>query len=212
MMKTKNYNRIVAILVFIGLPILFWVLGDTPKRSTLKECLSLCTLLAFSLMLMQFYLSRINRGMLKDHKMSAVIKWHKVLGYIFVTVLMLHPFMIVLPRYFESGVDPQDAFMMMLSATDSWGVVLGMIAWCLMVIIGITSIFRKSLPMTYKTWRTIHGILSLLFIVVATMHATELGRHTDKPMTIFMVVAAAGGALLLIRTYFFTTKKSLNHE
>jgi len=47
-MRIKIYNRIAAVLVFIGLPILFWALGDVPKRIVLKEALSILTLVAFS--------------------------------------------------------------------------------------------------------------------------------------------------------------------
>jgi len=62
--KIRIYNRIAAILIFIGLPVLFWALGDVPKRTTLKETLSLITLIAFSMMLAQFYLARSNRAIL----------------------------------------------------------------------------------------------------------------------------------------------------
>jgi predicted ferric reductase len=202
--KIKIYNRIAAVLVFIGLPLLFWVLADVPRRSNLKEAISILTLLSFSLMLGQFYLARSNRNVLKEHKMSKVIKWHKVIGYTFVSILLLHPFLIVVPRYFESGVEPKEAFITMLTTFDSLGVVLGMVAWCLMLLIGLTSIFRNQLPLSYKTWRVFHGILSITFITLATWHALVLGRHTDKAMSVFMMVMAAGGVFLLLKNYFST--------
>lgn len=205
--KIKIYNRIAAILIFIGLPILFWALGDVPKRSSLKETLSIITLIAFSMMLAQFYLARSNRQVLKEHKMSKVVKWHKAIGYIFVSILLIHPFLIVVPRYFESGIDPKDAFVTLITTFDSLGVILGMIAWVLMLLIGLTSMFRNQLPMSYKTWRVFHGILSIAFITLATWHAIDLGRHTDKAMSIFMLIMAAGGVLLLLKTYFIKTPK-----
>ena len=206
--KIKIYNRIAAVLVFIGLPILFWALGDVPKRIVLKEALSILTLVAFSLMLMQFYLARSNRKILKEHKMSRVVKWHKVVGYIFVPVLLLHPFFIVLPRYFESGIEPKDALQTMLTSFESLGVVLGMIAWVLMLLIGLTSMFRKLLPFSYKTWRIIHGVLSIAFVIVATWHALNLGRHTDNAMSVYILIAAGAGVLLLLKTYFSKTTKT----
>jgi len=207
-MRIKIYNRIAAVLVFIGLPILFWALGDVPKRIVLKEALSILTLVAFSLMLMQFYLARSNRKILKEHKMSRVVKWHKVVGYIFVPVLLLHPFFIVLPRYFESGIEPKDALQTMLTSFESLGVVLGMIAWVLMLLIGLTSMFRKLLPFSYKTWRIIHGVLSIAFVIVATWHALNLGRHTDNAMSVYILIAAGVGVLLLLKTYFSKTTKT----
>lgn len=203
--KIKTYNRIAALLVFIGLPILFWALGNAPQRSALKETISIITLISFSMMLAQFYLARSNRDILKGHKISKVVKWHKVIGYVFVGILLVHPFLIVLPRYFESGVDPIDAFTTLITTFDSLGVVLGMIAWVLMLLIGLTSMFRNQLPFSYKTWRVFHGILSVAFITLATWHALNLGRHTDNAMSIFMLVMAGGGILLLLKTYFTKT-------
>lgn len=207
--KIKTYNRIVGLLIFIGLPIVFWALGDVPRRSYLKEIFSILTLVAFSLLLGQFYLARSNRYILKEHKMSSVVKWHKTLGYILVGVLMLHPFFIVIPRYFESGIDPKDAFITMLTTFDSLGVVLGMITWSLMLIIGLTSMFRNQLPFSYKTWRVVHGILSIVFISVATWHAIDLGRHTNKAMGVFMIVVATGGIFLLLKTYLLQPTKKV---
>ncbi len=199
--KIKVYNSVAAILIFIGLPVLFWALGDVPRRTVLKESLSILTLVSFSLMLGQFYLARSNQRMLKEHKAVKVIKWHKAIGYIFVAVLMLHPFFIVIPRYFESGVSPKDAFITLITSFNSFGVVLGMISWGIMVLLGLTSFFRKKLPFSYKTWRVIHGCLSIVFVVLASWHAMNLGRHMDMPMRIFVLIVAGGGILLLLNTY-----------
>ena len=178
--KIKTYNRIAAILIFIGLPILFWALGDIPRRTNLKEAISLLTLVSFSLMLMQFYLARPTRKVIKEHKMSKVVSWHRYVGYIFVTVLLMHPFLIVLPRYNEAGIDPIDAFVQMLTTFDNPGIILGIVAWCLILVIGLTSLLRKVIPLSYKTWRLTHGILSISFISTAAWHAIQLGRHTEK--------------------------------
>lgn len=204
--KIKTYNRIAATLTFIGLPVLFWALSDLPRRTLLKETISVITLIAFSLVLGQFFLARSNRKVLDGHKMSKVIKWHKMIGYIFLTILLAHPFLIVVPRYFESGIEPMEAFMTMINSLNSLGVVLGLIAWGLMLLIGITSLFRNKLPMSYKTWRVFHGILSIAFITLATWHAIDLGRHTNNAMAAFLIVMAAGGILLLLNTYFFKPK------
>ena len=207
--KIKIYNRVTALLVFIGLPVLFWALGDAPRRSNIKETISIITLVAFSMMLAQFYLARSNRKILKEHKMSKVVKWHKAIGYIFVGILIVHPFLIVVPRYFEAGVSPKDAFVTLITTFDNFGVFLGMIAWVLMFIIGITSLIRKQLPMSYLTWRVVHGTLSITFIAAATWHAIELGRHTDQAMSIFMLIMATGGVFLLLKTYFIKTPQKV---
>jgi len=208
-MKTplKTYNHITALLIFVALPLVIWALGDVPRRSMLKEVLSLLTILSFSMMILQFFLSRGNGKILKDHRAGKVVKLHKIFGYVFVSILLLHPFLIVLPRYFEAGIKPGEAFTTTLTTWDSRGIILGLSAWSLMLLLGLSSIFRKQLGMKYTTWRVSHGILSILFIVLATWHATDLGRHTDLPMSVYMIALAGLGVIQLLRMYLIKTIK-----
>ena len=208
MTETRKRNFLVpAVSVFVGLPVLFWALGDFPRRTVLKDSLSMGTLLAFSLMLGLFFLTRGSRNTVTRFTMRTTVTLHKVIGYIVVAVLLLHPFFIVIPRYFESGIAPKEAFITMVTTWESPGVVLGIIAWCLMLILGVTSLLRNRLPMKYTTWRAVHGVLAILFVVLATWHAIDLGRHTDRAMSVYMIVLAAGGILLLVKTYILKPSK-----
>lgn len=204
--KIKIYHRIAAGMVFIAFPVLFYIFGDFPRRTLLKETISVVTLIAFFMMLFQFYLSRANGNILKEHKMSKVVKWHKVLGYVFVSILLVHPFLIVLPRYFEAGVQPSEAFTTIITTFGSKGVVLGLSAWVLVLLIGLTSITRNHIGLSYKVWRIFHGILSVMFIAIASFHVTDMGRHINTPMLWLITVLSIGGITLLIQTYLF--KKS----
>lgn len=211
--RIKIYNRVAAIAVFIAFPVFIYAFGDFPRRTVLKESISLLTILAFFIMLMQFYLSRANSKVLKGHKMRKVIKWHKVLGYVFVSILLLHPFLIVVPRYFEAGISPTDAFAELLSGFSQKGLLLGLIAWILMIVIGLTALFRRWLPFAYKTWRVIHGFLSIAFIIVATWHVVNMGRHINEPMTWLIAILSISGVVMLLKKYIFKSKlqKTANH-
>lgn len=208
--QIRRYNTIAAILVFIGLPVLLVATGETQSRSLLKDAISYLTILSFCMMLAQFFLARSNKKTLKGHKMSKVINVHKIIGYVFVSILIFHPFLIVVPRYFEAGVDPLDAFSTLLTSFNSTGVVLGMIAWCLMFILGLTSLFRNNLGMTYKTWRVFHGILSISFIVLASWHVIDLGRHSNNTISIYIISVTGIAVLLLLKTYL--VKPSIQKE
>lgn len=211
--SVKTYNHFTAIIVFIALPVLIYSISDFPRRSVLKEAISLLVILAFYMMLLQFYLSRINCPMLKSHKMSGVIKWHKALGYIFVSILIFHPFLIVVPRYFEAGITPKEAFIELLSNYDQQGILLGMIAWLLMIVIGLTSLIREKLPFSYRTWRVIHGILSIVFILMASLHVFNLGRHINEYMVWLISILTILGVTMLLRTYIYksNSKKIKKH-
>ncbi len=207
----RNY-LVPAGLIFIGLPLFFWAQGDFPRRTVLRESLSILFILAFCLMLGQFFLARSNRHVRKSLQMKTALRFHKAIGYIFVVVLLVHPFFIVLPRYFEAGVAPMEAFITILTTFDSPGVVLGLSAWCLVLVLGITALFRNILPMKYKTWRVFHGTIAIFFIGFSTWHAVNLGRHTNLAMSIYMIVLAIGGILLLLKTYFSKSSEKTGGE
>ncbi len=210
----KPNNIILVVSVLIGFPLLFWAVGYFPRRTILKEIISILTLISLSMLIGQFFLSRGNCKRLNLPRMWKVVKFHKIFGYIFIGFLLLHPFLIVVPRYFESGVEPLEAFTTLLTTFNSTGVILGIIAWLLMLIIGITSVFRNRLPMTYISWRLLHGIFSIIFIIVASWHAINLGRHTNVPMSIFILIIATSGIALLLKTYFSIPQNKLRqgHE
>ncbi len=200
----KNYNKWAAILLFFALPILIYVLSDFPRRSILKETISILTLGAFFVTMLQFFMSRAAKDKLKEHRMATVIKWHKVLGYIVAGILLLHPFLIIAPRFFEAGILPQDAFIELIT-TSTQGVILGIITWMLMLLIALTSIFRDKLGIRYKVWRMLHGILSITFITGAAFHVIELGRHINIPMLWLISVLSILAVALLLKLYFFKT-------
>ena len=189
-----------SILAFTGMPLLIWAMGNFPERSVLKELLSLMTILVFCQMMGQFFWARTNRLVTGNLRMSQVTRYHKIVGYIFIPLLFFHPVLLVVPRFFESGVAPVEAFITIVSTLNQ-GVVLGIIAWCLMLILGITSFARKKLSMGYKTWRFFHGILAILFMVAATWHVIDLGRHSTIAMSALIIIVSAIGVLLLLKCY-----------
>lgn len=115
-------------------------------------------------------------------------------------ILCIHPLLLVISRYFESRVDSIDAFFTIITSFDSRGIVLGMISWCLMLILAVTSFFRYRLPLTYKKWKTVHGMLAILFICLASWHAIDLGRHTDLFFSIYMIALLVWGVLVWIKS------------
>ena len=98
-----------------------------------------------------------------------------------------------------------DAFITLITTFSSTGVILGMFAWALILIIGLTSLLRNKLPLSYKACRIVHGVLSILFISLASWHVTNMGRHMDMAMSVLVIILAGIAVLLLSKTYFLKT-------
>ncbi|MBD8876589.1 ferric reductase-like transmembrane domain-containing protein [Roseibium polysiphoniae] len=202
---------VIALMVFLGLPILFYWLGEFPRRSVLKEAISLLTLLAFSLMLSQFFMARSNLKVIQLFDLRQVQLVHKFIAYAVMTVLLLHPVLIVFPRLFEAGIGPWQAFRTMLTTFENPGILLGLAAWILLLVLTLTAIFRLrlnwALGIKYRNWRYFHGLLSVLVTAVAVLHAIKLGRHFNPSMVFFSVSVAITGAAMLFKMYLFPPTK-----
>jgi predicted ferric reductase len=192
-------------------PLALLALGDYPRRSLLKEALSMLTLAAFFLMLGQFLLARGGRFVTEGVRMGRLVSLHKVIGYSVVSLLLLHPLLIVLPRAFEGGISPGDALISILTTVDNPAVVLGMVSWLLMLVIGVTALLRRRLGLDYLTWRLVHGLLSAVLMVTASWHAIALGRHTDAALSLIVVVLASAAMLVLIGQYVSDYRKTRVH-
>ena len=195
---TKSHFLKTSVLVFAGLPLLLWILGGFPDRSLLKETLSVVTMLSFFFMIGMFFCSRANADAVKELKMRRTITVHKAIGYTCVSIMLLHPLFLVVPRFFESGVTPGAAFITTVT-TFHTGTVLGMLAWILLLTLGITALMRNRLPITYNTWRRWHGILAVVFIPAAAWHAIDLGRHSSLAMSALIVLLTLAGVRLWLK-------------
>lgn len=202
----KKYNILVGLFVFICIPVLLYTFGNSFNRSILKETLSIVTILSFTLIFSQFFISRINEDIKYGNKISKVLNFHKYVGYFIIAVLFFHPIYIVMPRYFEAGVDPIDAFWIMITNFQTFGVFFGIVSWILMLTLGITSFLRFKLGLEYKHWKLFHSSISVLFIMTATLHVITIGRHSDYAMSIFFSLLVGISILKLLNNYFITRK------
>lgn len=208
-MKSKSYivKLLVLIFTFVIVPLIFYFTGNFPRRSTMMETFSILTILSFSLLLSQFFTTRLNYKLMKQIRMVNVLAIHRFIGYTFILVILLHPFFIIIPKFFDNGVTPSDAFVRLITTFSSTGVILGLIAYATMLVLMITAFFRFKLHLKYKTWRKLHGYLTLLFVTVATWHVINIGRHSNASFTVYYVLMVVIGVFYLMRTYLTKTVK-----
>ena len=171
------------------------------------ETLSIVTILAFSLLLSQFFTSRLNYKLMKQIRMVNVVAIHRFIGYLFISVILMHPFFIIVPKFFDDAVTPTDAFVRLITTYNTTGIIFGLIAYGIMVILMVTAFFRFKMNLHYRTWRSLHGYLTLLFVITATWHVIDMGRHSNSSFTLFYLLVVATGIYYVLRKYLFKTAK-----
>ncbi len=81
------------------------------------------------------------------------------------------------------------------------GVLTGILAWCLMLILLGTALFRKKIPLSYEKWVAVHRWLAIAFIIFACWHALDLGRHTDLVLSTYILLLAFCGIALHLKDF-----------
>lgn len=208
-MKTKSYivKFSALIFIFIAVPVFLYFSGNFERRNTLMETLSIVTILAFSLLLSQFFTSRLNYKLMKQIRMVNLIAIHRFIGYVFISVILLHPFFIIVPKFFDDAVTPIDAFVRLITTYNTIGIIFGLIAYGIMIILMVAAFFRFKMNLHYRTWRSLHGYLTLLFVITATWHVIDMGRHSNGSYTLFYLLVVATGVYYVLRKYFFKIAK-----
>ena len=106
----------------------------------------------------------------------------------------IHPVLMIARRFWVQESDPFDNLILMLRAP---ALLPAIVAWGLLAVVGMLSLARHHLRPT--SWRVLHGLLSAVFVGLATWHVVTVGRHSNAAMSAFWIVLAAGavGALFL---------------
>jgi len=200
--KSNTYKLVTAGLLFLIPSFYLYYTGDAAGRTLLKDGISIATISAFVLMLGQFFLSGLVSLPLQMPTRGNVIKLHKIVGYVAAAVLLSHPLLIVVPRFFEAGISPHQAFVKMISVGTP-GITTGMAAWVLLLLILVLSLLRKWIPMSYRDWRKLHGLMSIMFIILAAYHSIYLGRHIYQVFAGYIVILVIAAISLLLQQYIY---------
>lgn len=211
----KESRFVVGYLLMVALvPVFLAVDQDAPMGSPFKQVVLLVSLAAFGLVLGQFWLSRLLPRSVAKTRPAVVLRWHKVVGYSAVGFLALHPVLMIARRFWVQESDPIDNLLLMLQAPS---LLPAIVAWVVMALLGILSIFRKRF--SPKSWRRFHGLLSAVFAGLATWHVVAVGRHSNTAMSLFWIVLAGGAVAALLSSYLSvlsvstsTNTKGVAHE
>ncbi|SNS16666.1 ferredoxin reductase family protein [Tropicimonas sediminicola] len=143
-------------------------------RNVYTELVTALSVAGLAAMLLQFVLAGRIGWFVRRAGLDQSMLLHRKAGQWIAALFVLHPFLIVLPRFI---VAPQ------LAASDIWltftapETATGVYAMALMAVLVLTSVFKDRLPMSYEAWRLSHGVGFAVVAVLATLHAITNGRH-----------------------------------
>lgn len=147
--------------------------------------------LALAMMALEMALVARVRAAASAFGQDALLQFHRGMGIGAVGLLLLHPVLLV-----ASGAYP--VAILTLGPAVPWAIGLGSIAALCAIAIVATSLLRKRLRTPYEAWQVVHGVLAVAAVVVATWHASRVGRLAGNPA---MRVVALGYVVLFVGVF-----------
>lgn len=194
---------VLFLLFFAGVPVCLAEIQDVPVRFVFQHAVLVMSLAGFGLMLGLSWLSRLMPRDAVKISFYSTMRWHKYIGYIVGTFMLLHPVLMIARRFWVEESNPVDNLMLMLKSPL---MLTGIIAWCLLLVLAVMAFLRKQLPA--KVFRYVHGAMAIAFMGLATWHVVEVGRHSNPLMSSFWIVLAGGAVGALLYSYIPARKKA----
>ena len=198
---SKKSKLALGYFCLMSLPFLATFSLDMTNQGTYSTILTTVNVLAMMAFYMQFPL--VSR--LKSFSLFANIDWnvthHKKIGLWLGIIFLLHPVLIIAPRFMVSFNDGMHSLVSVITAPQ---MLTGIIAWVGMIIWILVAIFKNKLKLSYETWRLTHMLGLVTIMILATLHITSVGSHGQfqENFNIIWWVLCATSVTMVLYNYF----------
>ena len=171
---TLLMNSSLGYLCLTLIPFLATFAINMQEKTVYASFLALFNCLAMAVFFLQFPLA----GRLKHSGVFANINWsmllHRRVGKWLAIIFLLHPVLILAPRFlvsFDTGMES------LVTTLEAGQLLTGIIAWLALLLWVLLAVFREHLKMSYELWRLTHLLGFVVIATLATLHATTVGSH-----------------------------------
>ncbi|MEX1198372.1 MAG: ferredoxin reductase family protein [Pseudohongiellaceae bacterium] len=182
---------LLAWALLVCAPLLAMIMAPVPGRGGLAWETGIALGFAgLGLLVLQFLLTARMRWLTAPFGVDLIYLFHRYLALVLVFVVIAHPLLLLLSR----PALLQDA----RGLLSRWPMLSGVLALGLMLLIMLTSLWRKRLRLPYNGWRVIHLTLALAVLGLAFAHMVSIGYYSASPLMMGLWSLIALSALLVI--------------
>jgi predicted ferric reductase len=200
----------VLVAGYLGLALLPLALAaaqGAPPRPVRDEVASGLALVGFAMLLMEFLLSGRFRAISGRSGIDLTMRFHQLVARTLTAFVLAHPFVYATPL---KRALPWDTTRALTLGLDSASLLTGVVAWLLLGVLVLTSIFRTQLPYRYEVWRLGHGVGAICIAAFGLHHTLAAGRYSADPaLQVFWTVMAGVAGLTMLRVYLLTPLRQL---
>ena len=140
--------------------------------------------IGLAMMALQFALTaRINR-IEASYGIDIILQFHRYISLVAFGLILIHPILLFIN---------QPETLQLLNVFEApWRAQAAVAGTIALIVLVITSVFRKQLKIPYEPWRTLHGLLAMSAIVLGLAHAIGVSYY----LSLFWKVVLWSGLIL----------------
>jgi 3-phenylpropionate/trans-cinnamate dioxygenase ferredoxin reductase subunit len=183
--QMKSLFFILVYLILIFLPLLVFLIFETPEsRAFWRDFSVLLGFVGLSMAGLQFIPTTRLAFLTDIFDMDKVYKMHHVLSVLSVLLVLLHPCILL--------INNPNILLLFNPFTAPWRAQAGWIGLAGLLLIALTSIYRKELHLGYNAWHGIHTLLALVITVFGLIHIFKVNYYSAAlPMRIAWILEIA---------------------
>jgi predicted ferric reductase len=178
-------------------PLFVLLIGPRPPgRSFWTEFSVAIGFVGLAIMGMQFLLTARFRGITAPYGMDIVYHFHRQISWVAFVLVVAHPIILFWER--------PETLQLLNVFTAPWRARLGLASIIVLLVLIITTIWRRRLRIQYEVWRLLHGIFAVLVIGLAMGHILLVGNYVDLPWKRALWITLTAfwiGSLLYVRLW-----------
>jgi len=203
---TKKHKLSIGYFFLLLLPFCGTRMLNMDPKTAYANILTLLNMLAMMAFFIQFPLA----SRLKNLALFSHIDWsvdrHKKIGKWLGIVFLLHPVLILAPRFLISFDDGMISLVDVITAPQ---MLTGLVAWVLLILWVLLSVYKNKLPISYERWRLMHLVGFIGIAIFATLHITSVGSHGQfqSNFNFLWWLLCCSSLLMVIYNYLFKPSK-----
>lgn len=184
-----------AYILLVVAPLLLMMVGPTPPPGGVLWDFAIALGFAgLAMMGVQFILTARFRRATAPFGVDLVYYFHRYAAIVTFAIVLAHPVLLFIDNpVLLSYLHPLEA---------PWHMTVGVGSVLALVVVMVTSLWRKGLRLPYEHWRLIHAVLAVAAVVLALLHVHGVGYFVSEPWKRLLWTAIAAswvGALGYVR-------------
>lgn len=173
--RAKERIYLVLFVVLLLLPLAIMLLAPHPSgRQWWRDGAVALGFLGLSLMGWQFVSPVRLRFLTEAIDLDTLYRIHHMLSRLAFFLVLAHPLILVLGNPYN--------FVAFNLLSGAWKLMAGTLAFGLMALLVVTSIWREWLRLSYEIWHILHDLLAAAVLGFALYHILTVGYYTALPL------------------------------